>query len=178
MTPERPAQPPSLIRFGSHLVPLPSKPEIGVISLPFVGRKFDFRLDRSRVLRGSSEMHVSSSDAICTADFLEDKVSNSISNPSLGLTGCSRCLDTRHDRSQCANNIRCRACFNYGHVQRICLTKAWPRLAQIGLDMFSVCRRRLEAGLFTLPKSGSTQSSPPNPNCCKGPSDGRQWSPS
>jgi len=119
MTPEKLAQPPGLIHFGSHLVLLLSKPVIGVISLPFVGRKFDFRLDRSRVLRGSSEMHVSSSDAICTADFLEDKVSNSISNPSLGLTGCSRCLDTRHDRSQCANNIRCRACFNYGHVQRM-----------------------------------------------------------
>jgi len=129
MPPEKPAQPLSLIRFGSHLVPLPSKPEIGVISLPFVGRNFDFRLDRSRVLRDSSEMHVSSSDAICTADFLEAKVSNS--NPSLGLTGCSRCLDTRHDRSQCANNIRCRACFNYGHVQRICLTKARPKLVWI-----------------------------------------------
>jgi len=99
MPPEKPAQPLSLIRFGSHLVPLPSKPEIGVISLPFVGRKFDFRLDRSRVLRDSSEMHVSSSDAICTADFLEAKVSNSISNPSLGRMGYSHCLDTRHDRS-------------------------------------------------------------------------------
>ena len=131
MTPERPAQPSSLIRFGSHLVPLPSKPEIGVISLPFVGRKFDFRLDHSRVLCDSSKMHVSSSDAICTANFLEAKVSNSISNPCLGRMGCSRCLDTRHDRSQCANNIRCRACFNYGHVQRICLTKARPRLVWI-----------------------------------------------
>ena len=131
MPPEKPAQPLSLIRFGSHLVPLPSKPNIGVISLPFVGRKFDFRLDRSRVLRDSSEMHVSSSDAICTADFLEDKVSNSISNPSLGCTGYNHCLDKRHDRSQCANNIRCRACFNYGHVQRICLTKARPRLVWI-----------------------------------------------
>jgi hypothetical protein len=129
--PEKPAQPPVLIRFGSHLVPLPSKPEIGVISLLFVGHNFNFRLDRSRVLRDSSEMHVSSSDGIRTAEFLEAKVLNSNSNLSFGRVGCSRCLDTRHDRSQCANKIRCRACFNYGHVQRKCLTKARPRLVWI-----------------------------------------------
>ena len=110
-----------------------------MISLPFVGRKFDFRLDRSRVLRDSSEMHVSSSDAICTVDVLEAKVSNSISNPSLGLMGCSRCLDTRHDRSQCANYIRCRACFNNGHVQRICLTKARPKLVWIWKEIPTNC---------------------------------------
>ena len=120
---------PRMIKFGSLCCALPSPIDCLAPNI-FICASFDFHLER-RVLRDSSEMHVSSSDAICTADFLEDKVSNSISNPSLGLTGCSRCLDTRHDRSQCANNIRCRACFNYGHVQRICLTKARPRLVWI-----------------------------------------------
>jgi hypothetical protein len=94
-----------------------------VISLLFVGDKFDFHLDRGRVLRGS--LH---EDATCTADLREADRLVSNSNPSLGPLGCSRCLHTGHVRSRCINKIRCRACFNYGHIQRQCLTRARHRL--------------------------------------------------
>jgi len=38
----------------------------------------------------------------------------------------SRCLGVGHDRSSCVSKIRCRACYNYGHVQRKCLIRAKP----------------------------------------------------
>jgi hypothetical protein len=34
---------------------------------------------------------------------------------------CSRCFSMLHETKDCVNEIRCRACYNYGHIQRNCL---------------------------------------------------------
>jgi hypothetical protein len=119
------AQPPGLIRFGSFLVPLPSiSSDSGVVSLAYIGDKFEFHLDRGRVLRDSPQPLLPSSDAKCVADSMEAYGLDSNSNLSLGLVGCSHCLGVGHDHSSCVSKIRCRACYNYGHVQRKCLIRA------------------------------------------------------
>jgi len=121
--PCKPAQPPGLIQFGSFLATLPLEPEIRVISLLFVGDKFDFHLDSARVLRDN--LH---EDATCEVDFWETHRLITNSNSSMDPLGCSRCLHTGHVCSQCLDKIRCWACFNYGHIQRQCLTRTHTKL--------------------------------------------------
>nr|TKW14262.1 hypothetical protein SEVIR_5G156900v2 [Setaria viridis] len=41
---------------------------------------------------------------------------------------CSHCLAPGHLAHSCSSQIRCRACFNYGHLRKWCLTKSWPRV--------------------------------------------------
>lgn len=122
--PRQPAQPTDLIHFGSFLIPLPSGiSSSGLVDLAYVGDKFEFHLERGRVLRISSQLQPS--DATCTAKSQE---ANKNSNLALG---CSRCLGAGHERSSCVSKVRCRACYNYGHVQRRCLSKARPNLVWI-----------------------------------------------
>jgi hypothetical protein len=61
---------------------------------------------------------------------------------------CQRCLSMKHATKDCINNIRCRGCFNYGHIKRNCLStkallgKCWvPKVAkegELGSDKVSV----------------------------------------
>lgn len=41
---------------------------------------------------------------------------------------CSRCLATGHTRIACKSQIRCKSCYNYGHVMKTCLTRTQPGL--------------------------------------------------
>lgn len=76
--------------------------------------------------------------------------SGSLSNSGLNsaLSGgfnCSRCLGAGHRYADCPNSVRCRACFNYGHLARSCLAhskkKVWklrsiPKSAEKSLVRF------------------------------------------
>ncbi|TVT99435.1 hypothetical protein EJB05_55207, partial [Eragrostis curvula] len=41
---------------------------------------------------------------------------------------CWRCLGEGHTKFKCSNQIRCKACFNYGHMARWCFTRTRPQL--------------------------------------------------
>jgi hypothetical protein len=36
---------------------------------------------------------------------------------------CARCLSMKHDKGSCTNQIRCRGCYRYGHVEKSCFNK-------------------------------------------------------
>ncbi|KAM0870932.1 hypothetical protein ACQ4PT_039719 [Festuca glaucescens] len=44
---------------------------------------------------------------------------------------CGRCLRMGHTVSECTFDIRCRACFSYGHIAKACLSKAKEKKKQI-----------------------------------------------
>jgi hypothetical protein len=41
--------------------------------------------------------------------------------PPLPLLGCSRCLDPFNLRPSCKSQVRCKACYHYGHIRHNCL---------------------------------------------------------
>lgn len=45
-------------------------------------------------------------------------------SPSSKIPSYSKCLRTGHLRKQCSNLVRCRSCYNYGHVSAACLSKS------------------------------------------------------
>ena len=45
-------------------------------------------------------------------------------SPSNTEISCSHCLGLGHTRKECSNSVRCKICFNYGHVSFRCLAKA------------------------------------------------------
>lgn len=59
--------------------------------------------------------------------ILKSKAASSVAQPSpakfLPLISCDRCLGLGHKRKDCTQQIRCKACFNYGHVSSRCLSR-------------------------------------------------------
>ena len=47
--------------------------------------------------------------------------------PPLVSAHCSRCLGLGHTRKLCKGSIRCKSCFNYGHLSYTCLSKGRQR---------------------------------------------------
>jgi hypothetical protein len=74
----------------------------------------------------------------------DDLFHNMIDDMVFKVWKCQRCLSLNHSTKDCINNIRCRGCFNYGHIKRNCLSakaylgKCWvPKKAsggELGLD--------------------------------------------
>jgi hypothetical protein len=52
---------------------------------------------------------------------LDDDFNSMIDDMVLKVWKCSRCLSMSHSTKDCTNEVRCRACFNYGHIKRNCL---------------------------------------------------------
>jgi hypothetical protein len=51
----------------------------------------------------------------------DDEFNSMIDDMVLKVWKCSRCLSMSHSTNDCTNEVRCRACFNYGHIKRNCL---------------------------------------------------------
>lgn len=93
-----------------------------------------------------------------------------LESPSLGSTRlpplCSRCLGPGHSRKDCGNMVRCRTCFNYGHISVSCLSKSrsmlkfWPVSTPEGEgttpSFINSGDQTLDASFSTLPHRPTT----------------------
>jgi hypothetical protein len=53
---------------------------------------------------------------------------NMIDDMAFKVWKCGRCLSLKHESKDCTSDIRCRSCFNYGHIRKNCLNRSMHKV--------------------------------------------------
>jgi hypothetical protein len=75
---------------------------------------------------------------------------------------CSRCLSMGQNSTQCVNDIRCRECFNYGHIGKNCIATFAKKSTKWVPKRQTNKGKTLDSGA-TRPNIGSAVPSPSKP---------------
>jgi hypothetical protein len=57
----------------------------------------------------------------------QDDFNKMIDDMAYKVWACGRCLNMGHQTKDCVNDIRCRACFTYGHIKRNCFGQYYQK---------------------------------------------------
>jgi hypothetical protein len=110
---------------------------------------------------------------------LEDDFLSMIDDMASKVWTCQKCLSFSHEIKDCPNKIRCRACYNYGHIKKNCLTtklkssQRWIRKQTTttnsgnshcpNLETPDATYSRIQTGVGIPPPFAHTSQPPPNP---------------
>ncbi|TVU08508.1 hypothetical protein EJB05_41913, partial [Eragrostis curvula] len=143
----KPNLPPPALKFGSFIVPTANfdgngsfifgrknaeSANLVSVSTAFSRLQRDLQMDQSFLdavedIPGSSPVHDQHADPNFK-DSVPDCGTSISSASSVSNLICLNCLSVGHTKLQCSSPVRCKSCYNYGHVARWCLTRSRPRL--------------------------------------------------